>query len=380
MGGDESLPSRPSGFDYMCIAIRSPDTLRIILGTDNEAIVIRKIIEERWPRGIEKETIHLNGVHEFELKGCPFGEYTSFSEDAATSRMAERILHRLYRDGWKLQISSNLTRTTDLTTWFFKKAPFANDSSQQFLVVRVCSSDTLMVINAPTDLHQLFRDVVKKSWPKVIQKWTYEDGVLLIKLKGFPWCPDGEETVHSRALLQTIISSLLRKQWNLYGNSNLEQRRTNTLFFEHNPNMVLEQPSPTHFTISLNGDDKLRVISASEMSVGAVRDTIKSCWLKGIQKESRYAGSWEFKLRGNPWWPSGGEAVESRFLILTLMDTLQARGWSPVVAIDSSWKLSDKSCLIFRESPPRHSPFFCVSLNETDLMRLINAPEDVVEV
>lgn len=184
----------------MCIAICSPDTLRIILGTDNEAIVIRKIIKETWPRGIEKETIHLNGVHEFELKGCPFGEYTSFSEDAATSRMAERILHRLYRDGWKLQISSNLTRTTDLTTWFFKKAPSANDSSQQFLVVRVCSSDTLMVINALTDLHQLFRDAVKKSWPKVIQKWTYEDGVLLIKLKGFPWCPDGEETVHSRAL------------------------------------------------------------------------------------------------------------------------------------------------------------------------------------
>ena len=121
MGGDESLPSRPSGFDYMCIAIRSPDTLRIILGTDNEAIVIRKIIKVTWPRGIEKETIHLNGVHEFELKGCPFGEYTSFSEDAATSRMAERILHRLYRDGWKLQISSNLTRTTDLTTWFLRK-------------------------------------------------------------------------------------------------------------------------------------------------------------------------------------------------------------------------------------------------------------------
>ena len=380
MGGNQSnLPPRPPGFEYMCIAIRAPDKLRIILGSDYEASIIRQVIQETWPKGIQRETFQLNEVHEFKLKGFPFSKMTSQSDAISSRRMAERILHRLYRDGWRLQISSNLTRTTDLTTWFFRKVPVASFPFKPFLIVGLSSYDSLMVLNAPTDLHKLFKDAIEKTWPKGIQQWTYENEVLLVKLKGYPWQPDGEDTVHSRVVLQTIIGDLLQKQWKLYGNSNLKSA-ANTLFFEHDPNMPLGQPSPPQFTISLNTHDLIRVISAPESLVSAVRSTIQSFWLKGIQKESRYAESWEFKLKGNPWWASGDEAVESRFLILKLMETLQAYGWSPVTGIDSSRKLSDKSSLLFRQSQPRQSPFFCLSLNETDKLRLINASEDVIKV
>ena len=51
-----------------------------------------------------------------------------------------------------------------------------------------------------------------------------------------------------------------------------------------------------------------------------------------------------------------------------------------MAAIDSSRKDSDKSSLLFRQSEPRQSPFFCVSLNEIDKLRLINAPDDVTKV
>ena len=380
MGGNQSnLPPRPLGFEYMCIAIRAPDKLRIVLGSVYEASIIRQVIQETWPKGIQRETFQLNGVHEFKLKGFPFSKMTSQSDAISSRRMAERILHRLYRDGWRLQLSSNLTRTTDLTTWFFRKVPVASFPSKPFLIVGLSSYDSLMVLNAPMDLHKLFKDAIEKTWPKGIQQWAYESEVLLIKLKGYPWQPDGEDTVHSRVVLQTIIGDLLQKQWKLYGNSNLKSA-ANTLFFEHDPNIPLGQPSPSQFTISLNSHDLIRVISGPESLVSAVRSTIQSFWLKGIQKESRYAESWEFKLKGNPWWASGDEAVESRFLILKLMETLQAYGWSPVTGIDSSRKLSDKSSLLFRQSQPRQSPFFCLSLNETDKLRLINASEDVIKV
>ena len=387
MGGNQSnlpprpLPPRPMGFDQLCIVIRATDKLRIVLGTDHEISIIRQVIEETWPRGIQQEMFKLNGVHEFKLKGNPFSVATSSSDAIMSRKMAGCVLHRLYRDGWRLQVSSDLTRTTDLTTWIFRKDPLATCPTQPFLIVGLSSWDTLMVLNAPMDFHQMFKDVMEKSWPNGIQRWTYENDVLLIKLKGNPWCANGEDTVHARVLLHTLINELLLKQWKLYGNSNLKGS-ANTLFFEHDPNGIAPgmQPSPVHVTMSFNSNDKLRLIGFPEGIVSAVRNIIQTFWSRGIQEESRYSESWQFKLRGTPWWASGDEAVDSRFLVLKLIEAVQAYGWSVVASVDCSRKDSDKSSLIFRQSQPRQSPFFCLSLNETDKMRLINAPEDVVKV
>ena len=236
-----------------------------------------------------------------------------------------------------------------------------------------------MILNAPTQLHQTFKDVIGKSWPPGIRNWSLENSVLLIKLRGTPWRPDGEETVNSRILLQTLVNDLLLKQWNLYGNSNLKSN-TNTLFFEHDPNIMLGQYSVSHFIICLNKHDTLRLIGIPDNLNFAIRDTIQTSWLRGIQGESRYFGSWEFKLRGNPWWASGEEAVDSRYLILKMIETLQAYGWSIIASIASSRKLSDKSALLFRQSQPRQMPVFCLSLNDTDKLRLINVPEDITKV
>ncbi|XP_068751085.1 uncharacterized protein [Montipora capricornis] len=380
MGGNQSnLPQKPLGFEYMCIAVRSLDKLRIVLGGDYEISIMRQVIQETWPKGIQEETFRMNGVHEFKLKGFPFSSGSSSSNAIACRRMVERILHRLYRDGWKLQMSSNLTQTEDMTTWFFRKVPVASFPSKPFLVVGLSSYDSLMIMNASMDLHQLFKNAIEKSWPKGIQKWTYENDVLVVKLKGYAWRPDGEDTVHSRVLINTIIADLFQQQWKLYGNSNFKSD-ANTFFFEHDPNLPVGQPSPMQFVISFNSHDLLRVIGAPENLISAVRNTIQGHWVRGIQRESSYAGSWEFKLKGTPWWADGQEAVESRYLVLKVMESLQAYGWSPIAAIDSSRKDSDKSALIFRQSQPRQSPFFCISLNETDKLRLINTPDDVTKL
>ena len=380
MGGNQSnLPQKPLGFEYMCIAIRPLDKLRIILGGDYEISIVRQVIQECWPKGIQSELSQLSGVHEFKLKGFPFSLVSSSKNAKACRRMAGRILHRLYRDGWKLQISSNLTRTNDLTTWFFKKVSVQSFPSTPLLIVGLSSYDCLMIVNAPMELHQLFKDVIERTWPNGIQKWKYEDDVLVIKLKGYPWRPLSEDTVHSRVLLNTIIADLHQRQWKLYGNSNFKSE-TNTFFFEHDPNLPPGQPTPSQFLISFNSTDLLRVINAPENVIAAVRSTIQSNWSRGIQRESIYAGSWEFKLKGTPWWAEGVEAVKSRYLVLKLMEALQAYGWSPVAAFDSSRRDSDKSTLVFRQSQPRQLPFFCISPNESDGLRLINTPDDVTKV
>ena len=377
MGGSQSnLPQKPLGFEYMCIAIYTVDKLRIIRGGDYDISIVRQAIQESWPKGIKREVFAMNGVHEFKLKGRPFRSGSKSKEAKASRVMAERILHRLYRDGWKLQLSSNLTRTNDLTTWFFKKVSAQTFLSKPLLVVGLSSYNSLMIVNAPMELHQLFKDVIQRTYS--IYKWKYKDDVLVIRLSGSPWHPDGKETVHSRVLLNTIIAELHQRQWKLYGNSNFKSD-ANAFFFEHDPNLLLGQPSP-QFLISLNSTDLIRVINAPENLISAVRSTIQRNWSKGIQRERAYAGSWEFKLEGTPWWADGTEAVKSRYLVLKLMEALQEYSWSPVAAFDSSRKVSDKSTLLFRQSQPKQSPFFCISLNESDKLRLINAPEDVKKV
>ena len=299
MGGNQSdhsdLPPRPMGFEYMCIAIRATDRMRIILATDREISIIRQVVEESWPRGIQEETFRLNGVHQFKLKGNPFSPASSSTDAAMSRKMAGNVLHRLYREGWKLLIAGDYTQTTDLATWIFKRDPAAICPSLPFLIVGLSGWDSLMVLNAPMELHQLFKDVVEKSWPNGIQKWTYENDVLKIKLKGNPWCANGEDTVRVRVILHTLVTELLIKQWKLYGNSNLKSN-ADTLFFERDPNITSElQPSPVHFTISFNSEDLLRLIGTPEGLVSVVRNTLQSYWSRGIQKEERYAESWQFK-------------------------------------------------------------------------------------
>lgn len=389
MGGNQSnLPPRPLGFEYMCIAVRETDKFRVILATDREISIIRQVIQESWPKGIQQETFKMNGVHEFKLKGNPFCVATSSSDAIISRKMAGNVLHRLYHDGWKLQMSSDLTQTTDLTTWIFKKDAAAICPSLPFLIVGLSSFDSLMVLNGPMDLHHLFKDVMEKSWPQGIQRWTYENDVLMIKLKGNPWYANGEDTVHARVILHTLIGALQVKQWKLYANSNLRSS-ANTLFFEYDPNIVPGmqfspmpgmQLSQSYFTVSLNSHDLLRLIGAPEGLVSAVRTTLQTFWSRGIQEERAYASSWQFKLRGNPWWASGDEAVDSRFLVLKILEALQAYGWSVAASIDCSRKDSDKSSLIFQTSQPTQSHFFCISLHETDKLRLINAPEDVTKI
>ena len=375
------LPPRPEGFQYMCVALYGGDTLHLICGGEPEAAIMRKVIEEAWPKGIQKEAFKLNGVFEFKLKGNPFSAATSSSDALGCRRMAERMLYMLYRNGWRLHISCNIYQRLDLTTWIFKRVPPPVDfSPQPFLVVGLSGFDSLMVLNAPSELHQVFKDAIEKSWPNGIQKWTYKNNVLMIKLKGFPWFSESADAVHSEAMLQTIISDLIPKQWNLYGNSNIRSD-SNTFFFDYHPNLIPEgQSPPEQFTISFNSSDLLRVIGAPDDFVSVIRSTIRSVWPKGIEEESRYADSWQFKLRGSPWCASGSKGVKSKLLVIKVMEALLPFGWNLVAAIDSSKKMSDKSSLLFRQSQSKQASVFCLSVNGDNNLWLINTSDDIMKV
>jgi len=130
--------------------------------------------------------------------------------------------------------------------------------------------------------------------------------------------------------------------------------------------------------LSLNATDRLRLLQFSQIEINAIRNAIQLVWAKGIQQERDYYGSFEFKLRGRPWWGQAEDAVPSRQLMISVLRTLYDLGWILVTSIDISKKEWDKDSLIFRlSSIPPPCEWLSISFNRGDLLRLIEAPEDL---
>jgi hypothetical protein len=68
------------------------------------------------------------------------------------------------------------------------------------------------------------------------------------------------------------------------------------------------------------------LIGFPQSDVDAIREVIKANWRKGIQREQRYAMSYEFKVHGNPWWGQTDDAITSRIVIRGLLAYLFSIG------------------------------------------------------
>jgi hypothetical protein len=129
---------------------------------------------------------------------------------------------------------------------------------------------------------------------------------------------------------------------------------------------------PQFAVISLNESDKLRIIQFPLHIIDVVRNAIRNSWRRGIQREREYFGSLEFKLKGNPWYGSGSEAVPARQLVLSVLRDLYYNGWQVMMTTDISSGLYDKDTILFRQIQPNPmASFFSISLNETDKLRVI---------
>ena len=329
--------------------------------------------------GIQEEKAIWGSAYEFKLKGNPF--CISFStQDAIQARIvATNLLFRFCNSGLKLLVSSDLSQTTDLTTWIFHRE--ATGMPQfGFACIGISSTDKLMFIGFPSALHQVFTQVVAQNWPKTIQKVKMIGDTLEIKLVGNPWLSeDGSESIQSRTLIKALINFLDQHNWLLYGSSDLKET-ADTIFFRYDPNIPVGESRFVGFVISLSRNDRLQVIDAQPHIVDCVRNVLLQYWPHGIQREKQKFNADEFKLYGNPWWSDAQDGISARFVMCKLFEALMSIGWRIQIAIDLTRRLNDKSVFTFQQCMPMSAPIFCLSLNYTDRIRFINAPADVIEI
>ncbi|KAK5164360.1 uncharacterized protein LTR77_010056 [Saxophila tyrrhenica] len=150
-------------------------------------------------------------------------------------------------------------------------------------------------------------------------------------------------------------------------------------------NRPYERPEPTFRTnfgsVSLHMGDRIRLMGLPPEITAAIRSTLQQTWPNGIQDERGYHGSVEFKLRGYPWSPTGDDAIHARRVTRGIMATLYSHGWVLYISTDISRKPGDKDNLFFRHQDPPPAPreWFSCTFSKGDRIRLIDAPESVVQ-
>ncbi len=75
-------------------------------------------------------------------------------------------------------------------------------------------------------------------------------------------------------------------------------------------------------------------------------DTVGRCidqyWPGGVQDTRRHELCIEYKLKGYPWHSNGDDAMNSRFLMTHILQSLVAVGWAVMSALDISRRADDK--------------------------------------
>ncbi|KAL1413529.1 hypothetical protein Q8F55_001303 [Vanrija albida] len=144
--------------------------------------------------------------------------------------------------------------------------------------------------------------------------------------------------------------------------------------------------SPPAFAVMLlSSSDKLRLLNFPEQLSTVVSDIVTRAWPAGIQKQyflDGHGGStraFEIKMKGNPWFGQGGEAIPSRRFMIHLLAGMAAQGWHLYSTADMSKKTWDKDSLVFRSGPPTQRSIFCITFNEFDKVRIIDPPSEEVK-
>ena len=370
------VPPASADFATTCISIQRANDITAVHLDDAGLVAIQEAVQETWKQGIAPVDPELGAVAWFKLGGQPF-----VKDDEETSiqvlQMVGKILEKLAAVDWKVTQTAQIGRKFEQSTIFLRKSA-PEIATLPYIGIGLSSNDSLVFVNLPANLEQPLREAIQFAWRLGHQEWAYKDGVLKVKLRGTPWKSTDEQAIQSKIVIQDIIAALRRHQWAFVCNVNTKST-TDSLFFKFDPTIV---PGGVEFcTISLNRDDRMRLIQVKADVINRIRQVIESVWAPAtIQKEKEWYGSWEFKLLGIPWHSSSYHSIKARYLVLKVMETMREMGWHVIAAINMSRRGGSKSVLFFQKAQPRIDSICCLALADKDKFRLINMKPDMEEL
>ncbi|KAF9163470.1 hypothetical protein DFQ26_002488 [Actinomortierella ambigua] len=213
-------------------------------------------------------------------------------------------------------------------------------------------SDRIRLLGCPAQIVPPIREAIKSAWGQIQSESSY-CGAHEFKLLGNPWYGQSQDAVYARRLLTALLRTMAQCGWNLLQASDVSKKPhdKDTMFFE---SAVAPDPDAQLFAVSFNMSDRIRVIDAPAF-MPFVKTAVQAQWKYGIQEERDYYGSKELKLRGNPWFASGDEAVLARMLCAQICANIRAQGFKLYASVDISVgtdKGHDLETWVFRRVGP----------------------------
>ena len=133
------------------------------------------------------------------------------------------------RAGYELNATLDLmTKMTDKSSFFFTPHPQAQITQTihyPAAYISLHESDKIRVVGPP-ELVQHAKAAISKSWFKGISRERMYGNAYEFKLNSHPWIAQGGLTVHTRALVCSLISASISTGWEVVSSADLSQKTT----------------------------------------------------------------------------------------------------------------------------------------------------------
>uniref|UniRef100_A0A1I8ACU0 Reverse transcriptase domain-containing protein n=1 Tax=Steinernema glaseri TaxID=37863 RepID=A0A1I8ACU0_9BILA len=344
-------PVTPSDYPVFSLTIRATDRIKLIDANAAVVNIVRHNLQTHYGR-IQNEFISNDGGTCFKLSGFPFCKTGGFDLSVRTKHFFKELFSNLLRHGWKLWLNSDLSRLYDYSTLFFSRCP-PIASNFSMCCLSLSSHDKFQLIDAPEHLNDALLSCMHGHlW----QNWSYT------------------QSTKARSLLLSIFRTFRQYGYALFGTVNLKGTADSIFFINDGSTLTPEQ----YCVISLNAQDRLRLIGCPKNLVDMTSNLISAQWPGGLQNTNHDGECVEFKMKGRPWFAyQRHSAVESRHFIATLLQASVKNGWAVLASLDVSRKPTDKAVFVMRSCTPMSIPHFCIAPASRDLIRIIGADHEM---
>ena len=368
--------------DYCALVCRSPNRLRLV----NAHAEVVEIIENSLIEFKLEFTLYFSSkaTCAFKLKSEPFVQLGCSEEKTIRiQRALARIIVQLQKISWQVVINTDIGKVSTNSCIFFRKVVILDREKRERLardgdifIFSPSGQHSLLLIDVP---HNIEKDLVDKITATCkVQNYdlieNVDDAIFTSKLnlKGYSWSATGGPAIAVRKMILEVIKLSRSYKYELVTNINIKGT-TDSLLFQHRGSL-LDNPEDM-FIMSLNRNDRLRLIGAPSYVEIKTEEVIGEHW--GVQGVGEYAGSFEVKLYGTPWWSDGEDTVKSRNVIAMIIIQLKSLGWEVGATVDVSRKLQDKTVFIFRQCPPETQDFAVLSFHESDKIRFLSSASNI---
>ncbi|PGH00220.1 hypothetical protein GX51_05917 [Blastomyces parvus] len=218
--------------------------------------------------------------------------------------------------------------------------PAATSFRTNFASVSLHMTDRIRFLGFPSaDVTRIY-EIIRGCWPKGIQSTREYGPSNEIRLLGSPWRPSSwfeDEKTAARRLVCGLLRGLYEMGWVLKASVDVLKKEGNkdTLLFR------LQQPPPPQsnwLCISFNKSDLLQLIDFPKPLCEAM---VKALGDK-VQRTQSLESSFEIKFHGYPWKASGTETVETRLILLKMLDCLEQFGFTLYASFNQDTNQSEQ--------------------------------------